>query len=174
MPKDSSKKSKKMRGGVKFEKVDIPTDLTDGVLKTAVLDLNSSIKDDDVEYNYKDLKAIVEKLLAVLNILAAEEAETPSAAAGGSRKKKHSKTVKRGGGDVLDMSKLYNVSGLIVDTKDPVGVAGGIGQDSTPMPFSANGQGIRYTGGIAKEFMNDLNPSQGVSGGAKKKTKGKK
>lgn len=194
MPKDVAKKSKKMRGGAPNPTMDYKTIIlpnidfdesqlddtittTDGSqtpnqLKTAITELKSSIEPfsdsatDDSSKSQTNLLNVINNLRNVIDNL-------PEATAGGSRKKKSSsKKVKRVGGNV-DMSKLYNVSGLIVDSKDPVAVAGGIGPDSTPMPFSANGQGLRYTGGISTEFMNDLNPSLGQAGGAKKKGKGK-
>ena len=85
---------------------------------------------------------------------------------GGRKKKVATRKVKRGG--AIDMSKLYNVSGLIVDSKDPVAMAAQVGQDSTPMPFSASGQGITYSAGIPEQFMRDLNPTLGMAGGKKR------
>ena len=92
-----------------------------------------------------------------------------SAQDGGRKKKAATRKVKRGG--AIDMSKLYNVSGLIVDSKDPVAMAAQVGQDNTPMPFSSSGQGITYSAGIPEQFMRDLNPTLGMAGG-KKRTAG--
>ena len=99
------------------------------------------------------------------------ESQVPPAANqdGGRKKKVATRKVKRGG--AIDMSKLYNVSGLIVDSKDPVAMAAQVSQDNTPMPFSSSGQGITYSAGIPEQFMRDLNPTLGMAGG-KKRTAG--
>ena len=196
MPKDVAKKSKKMRGGapltmnykdIQLQQINVNTDvIEESLLRQAIGTPNTKGEDDELilgtglmgaidAFNAADGSGKTQaKLLEVIDKLKDVITNLPEAVEGGSRKKKSSsKKVKRVGGNV-DSSKLYNVSGLIVDSKDPVAVAGRIGPDSTPMPFSANGQGLRYTGGIPTEFMNDLNPSLGQQGGAKKKGKGKK
>lgn len=96
------------------------------------------------------------------------EAARQNAITVGGRKKKATRKVKRGG--AIDMSKLYNVSGLIVDSKDPVAMAAQVSQDNTPMPFSSSGQGITYSAGIPEQFMRDLNPTLGMAGGKKRTT----
>lgn len=196
MPKDSKSKSKSsssrrrvQRGGAgEWTLLNIQPPLTkiEGETLTNEQTLFNTLVDNVNSYNVQPSGDTVLDILTALTALVKEINKSPaeeSAATGeeganvnvgGSRRRSAHKK-KRGGGMEIDTSKLYNVSGLIVDSKDPIAIANAIGDDKTPAPFSASGQGIAYTGGISKEFMNDLNPTIGKVGGAKKskKVKGK-
>jgi len=97
---------------------------------------------------------------------------TDRAAVGGGKRKSKSR---RGG--FLDTTRIYNAQGLLSDAIDPLTAASTAGAEveRVPLPFSSRGSGtINYESDINKDFIADLLPSLGKSGGAKKSKKTRK
>jgi len=80
-------------------------------------------------------------------------------------------------GGFLDTTRIYNAQGLLSDAVDPLTAASTAGDevDRVPLPFSSRGSGsITYESDINQDFIADLLPSLGKSGGAKKSKKTRK
>ena len=104
-------------------------------------------------------------LKGVSGQLSVDDATKVGVVDGGKRKSKS----RRGG--FLDTTRIYNAQGLLSDAVDPLTAASTAGAEveRVPLPFSSRGSGtINYESDINKEFIADLLPSLGKSGGAKK------
>jgi hypothetical protein len=115
-------------------------------------------------------KKATAKELAAADAAAAAAPEA-LAANGGKRTSKS----RRGG--FLDTTRIYNAQGLLSDAVDPLTAASTAGAEveRVPLPFSSRGSGtINYESDINKDFIADLLPSLGKSGGAKKSKKTRK
>lgn len=92
----------------------------------------------------------------------------------GGKRRAH-KSSHRGG--FLDTTRIYNAQGLLSDAVDPLTAAATAGNEveRIPLPFSSRGSGsINYESDINKDFITDLLPSLGQSGGKKTRKTGKK